>query len=89
MTLHCIELYSGLGPSTSDPATHITGRSPFGSIRCGCGLLENLSVWFGSVRFGKLPFPVRRDSACVFWARRGSVRFSSIRFGSTSGSGWF
>ena len=35
---------------------------------------------FGSLRFGKLVFPVRRGSACVFPTRRGSVRFGSVRF---------
>ena len=35
---------------------------------------------FGSVRFGKLHFPVRRGSACVFRTRSGSVRFGSVRF---------
>ena len=37
-------------------------------------------VRFGSVRFGKLHFPVRRGSACVFRTRRGSVQFGSVRF---------
>ena len=36
-------------------------------------------VRFGSVRFGKCHFPVRRGSACVFRTRRGSVRFGSVR----------
>ena len=35
---------------------------------------------FGSVRFGQFVFPFRRDSACVFRTRRGSVRFGSVRF---------
>ena len=35
---------------------------------------------FGSVRFGKLVFPVRRGSACVFRTRRGLVWFGSVRF---------
>ena len=38
------------------------------------------SVRFGSVRFGKLNFPVRRGSAFVFRARRGSVRLKSVCF---------
>ena len=42
--------------------------------------LDNSSVRFGSVRFGKLVFPVRRGSACVFRTRRGSVWFDSVRF---------
>ena len=35
---------------------------------------------FGSVRFGKRFFRVRRGSACVFLTRRGLVRFGSVRF---------
>ena len=32
----------------------------------------------GSVRFGKIRFPVRRGSACVFRAHRGLIRFGSF-----------
>ena len=39
---------------------------------------------FGSVRFRKLRFPVRRSSACVFFGRV-VARSASIRFGSASG----
>ena len=35
---------------------------------------------FGSVRFGKTRFQVRRGSACVFRTRRSSVRLGSLRF---------
>ena len=36
---------------------------------------------FGSVRFGKSCFPVRRGTACVFRTRRGSGWSGSVRFG--------
>ena len=40
----------------------------------------DFSKLIGSVRFGQICFPVRRDSACAFRTRRGSVRFGSVRF---------
>ena len=51
-----------------------SGRNRFGSIRFGSVVFE-----IGSVRFGKLDFPVRRGSACAF---SGASWLGPIRFGS-------
>ena len=61
------------------------GQRYVGLLREGAGLVRYVSVpdfskihRFGSVR--KTLFPVRRGSASIFRARRGSVRFVSVRF---------
>ena len=51
-----------------------------GVIGMPCLVLNPGRNRFGSVRFGKCFFPVRRGSACVFRTRRGSVRFGAVRF---------
>ena len=59
----------------TDTGMIFAGRHWFGSIRFGSVIFD-----ISSVRFGKICFPVRRGSACVFRTRRGSVRFGSVRF---------
>ena len=73
---------SKCSPECIKRATSINVQEGTGSVRLGSVRFRTFSKinGFVSVWFGKLDFPVRHGSACVFRTRRGSVRFASVRF---------